>query len=58
MAAMKWHVKTEEGTDRSGHGWREGAIVHVGVIVHVTHHDVTWVARVRMAFAVHVLMFS
>lgn len=46
------------GTDRSGHGRREGAIVHVGGVVHVAHHDVAWVARVRMAFTVHVLEFS
>lgn len=45
------------GTDRSGNGRREGAIVHVGV-VHVAHHDVAWVARVRVAFTVQVLEFS
>lgn len=46
------------GTDRSGHGRREGAIVHVRRVAHVAHHDIAWVARVRMAFTVHVLKFS
>lgn len=44
-------------TDRSGHGRRKGAVVHVGRVVHVAHHDVTWIARVWMAFTVQVLEF-
>lgn len=56
------HKKTKtnqkKGTDRSGHGRWEGAIVHVGRVVHVAHHDVTWVARVWVAFTVQVLEFS
>lgn len=44
-------------TDRSGHGRREGPVVHVGRVVHVAHHDVTWIARVWMAFTVQVLQF-
>lgn len=49
--------KRRDVTDRSGHGRREGAIVHVGV-VHVAHHDVARVALVRMPFTVQVLEFS
>lgn len=47
-----------DNTHRSGNGRRERAIVHVGFIVHIGHHDVSWVTGVRVAFAVHVLMFA
>lgn len=45
-------------THRSGHGRRERAVVHVGFVVHVGHHDVTWVSRVGMPFTVQILELS
>lgn len=45
-------------THRSGHGRRERAVVHVGFVVHVGHHDVTWVTRVGMPFTVQILELS
>lgn len=53
---FKQNQVKKAGTDRSGNGRREGAIVHVGV-VHVAHHDVSWVTRIR-TFTVHVLVLS
>lgn len=50
-------LEEENVTDRSGHWRREGAVVHVGRVVHVAHHDVTWIPRVWMAFTVQVLEF-
>lgn len=54
--ALLCALKKKIVTDRSGHGRREGA-VHVGGVVHVAHHDVTWIALVCMAFTVQVLEF-
>lgn len=45
-------------THRSGNGRRKRAVVHVGFIVHIGHHDVSWVTGVRVAFAVHVLVLA
>lgn len=51
-------LKKRACTHCSGHGRRKGAIVYVGVAVHVAHHDVARVGWVWMAFTVHVLMFD
>lgn len=58
MSLVDGEGSAQENTHRSGNGRRERAIVHVGFIVHIGHHDVSWVTGVRVAFTVHVLVLA